>query len=105
MTWLMEILKICLEEHSDKMLCDKAFKIAKIPKYDGCLIQCFINFLIKKTSGSGVKSEIISNQELATELQKPVIRKFENRKVQSSFMDKIKFDKFNKGFRSLLCIF
>ena len=59
----------------------------------------------KKTSGSGVKSEIISNQELATELQKPVIRKFENRKVQSSFMDKIKFDKFNKGFRSLLCIF
>ena len=43
----------------------------------------------KKTSGSGVKSEIISNQELATELQKPVIRKFENRKVQSSFMDNI----------------
>ena len=48
MTWLMEILKICLEEHSDKMLCDKAFKIAKIPKYDGYLIQWFINCLIKK---------------------------------------------------------
>ena len=38
---------------SDKVLCDKAFKIAKNPKYDGykrglVLLQWFINFLIKR---------------------------------------------------------
>ena len=33
---------------SDKVLCDKAFNIAKIPKYDRykeVLLLCFINFL------------------------------------------------------------
>ena len=35
---------------SDKVLCDKAFNIAKIPKYDRykeVLLLCFINFLTK----------------------------------------------------------
>ena len=40
---------------SDKKLRDEAFNIAKNPKYDG--YQWFINFLIKKTSGSGIKNE------------------------------------------------
>ena len=35
------------------------------------LLQWFINFLIKETSGSGIKNEIISNKELAEELHKP----------------------------------
>ena len=35
----------------------------------------------KKPSGSDVKFEIMSNQELATELHKAVIRKFEQRKL------------------------
>ena len=30
----------------------------------------------KKTSGSGIKNENMSNKELAEELRKPVIRKF-----------------------------
>ena len=33
MTWLMKILKICLENASDKILLGKAFSIAKNPKY------------------------------------------------------------------------
>ena len=34
------------------------------------LLQLFINFLIKKTSGSGIKNENISNKQLAEELYK-----------------------------------
>ena len=34
-----------------------------------------INFLIKKTSGSGVNNEIKQNQQLAEELHKPIIKK------------------------------
>ena len=32
--WLMEILRICPRTASDEVLCDKAFDIAKNPKYD-----------------------------------------------------------------------
>ena len=38
---------------------------------------------------SGVKSEAMSNQELTEELLKPIIRKFEKRKVHSSFIDNV----------------
>ena len=43
----------------------------------------------KKTSGRGIKNENISNKELAEELHKAIIRKFERRKVHSPFIDKI----------------
>ena len=47
----------------------------------------------------------MQNEDLAKELRKPIIRKFEKRKVHSSFMDTIK--KFNKGldFSYVLLIF
>ena len=54
----------------------------------------------------------MSNQELAEELRKPIIRKFEKQKVHSSFMDNIwdsdlanmqLISKFNIEIRSLLC--
>ena len=52
----------------DKVLCDKAFNIAKDPKYDGfqrglasMVFKCFD----KKISGSSIKIENISNKELA----------------------------------------
>ena len=45
--------------------------------------------MIKKTSGGTVKNEIISNKELAEELHKPVISKFEKRNVQSPFINNI----------------
>ena len=49
----------------------------------------------KSALGGAVKNENITNQELAEELHKPVIRKFEKRKVYSPFI--------NKGIRFLLC--
>ena len=36
--------------------------------------------LDKKASGGAIKNEIISNKELAEELNKPIIRKFEKEK-------------------------
>ena len=75
---------------SEKVLKDKAFKIVSDPKYDGyqrglasMVFKCFD----KKSKGSGIK--FISNQQLANELHKPIIRKFEKRKVYSSFKDNI----------------
>ena len=71
-------------------------------------------FFDKKTFGIGIKSENISNnKELAKELLKSVIIKFNKRKVLSPFIDKIwgadlvimqLINKFNKGFRFLLCV-
>ena len=50
------------------------------------LFQRFISFLDEKTSG---ENEIIANKELAEELQKPIIRKFNKIKVHSPFIDNI----------------
>ena len=53
------------------------------------------------------------DQQLAEELQKPIIRKFKKRKVESSFLDSIwgadpadmqLISKFSEGFRFLLCV-
>ena len=77
------------------------------------LRQWFINLLIKKNSGATVKNENISNKELAEELNKPFVRKFNKRKVQSLFMDSIwgsdladmqLISKFEKGIRFLLYV-
>ena len=63
----------------------------------------------RKTVGSG----IYENIKLANELQKPIIRKFNKRKVYSSFKDNIwgadladmqLLSKFNKGINYLLCV-
>ena len=54
----------------------------------------------------------MSDQQLAEELRKPIIRKFYLRRVQSPFIDNIweadladmkLISKINKGFRFLLC--
>ena len=42
-----------------------------------------------KTSDVAVKSQIMQNEELAEELLKSIIRKFQKRKVHSSFIDNI----------------
>ena len=50
---------------ADKVLLDKAFTIAKIPKYDvnqRGLATIVYKLFNKKTSGDAVKSEIIPNQ-------------------------------------------
>ena len=98
---------------SDKVLRDKAFKIASDPKYDGYqrgLASMVYKFFDKKSSGSGSANE--PNYQLADELHKPIIRKFKKRKVYSSFRDNIwevdladmqSLSRYNKGIRYLLC--
>ena len=73
---------------ADKVLRYKAFNISKCPKDDGYqrgLASMACKMFDKKTSGGTVKNEILSNKELAEEFYKPVIRKFERRKVHSLF--------------------
>ena len=50
------------------------------------LLQWFINFLIKKSSGSGIKNENISNKELAEELNKPIIGKLLKKEKYTHFL-------------------
>ena len=71
---------------SDKFLRDKAFKIASNPKYDGYergLASMVYKFFDKKSNVSDIKS--MSNQQLADEFHKPIIRNFKRRKVYSSY--------------------
>ena len=75
---------------SDKVLKDKAFKIASDPKYDGYqrgLASMVYKFFDKKFSGSVIANE--PNYQLANELHKPIIKIFKKRKVYSSFRDNI----------------
>ena len=101
---------------SDRILRDKAFNIAKNPKYDGCQrrrASMVYKVFDKKSTGSGVNIPSEFNEQLAKELHKPIIRKFRKRKVYSGFKDNIRgadladiqlISKFNKGFRFLLCV-
>ena len=100
----------------NKVLRDKAFNIAKNPKYDEYqrgLASMVYKFFDKKSKGSGVNIPLEFNEQLAKELHKPIIRKFKKRKVYSGFKDNIwgadladmqLISKFNKGFRFLLCV-
>ena len=53
------------------------------------LLQRSIDSLIKNTFGGTIKNENMSNKELAEEIHKPINRKFNKRKVYSSYMDNI----------------
>ena len=64
----------------------------------------------KKSSGSSITNEL--NYQLANEIHKPIIRKFKERKVYSSFRDNIwgvdladmqSLSRYNKGIKYLLC--
>ena len=62
---------------SDKVLRDKAFNIAKNPKYDGYqrgLASMVYKFFDKKSSGGGANMQVKSNKQLAKELHKTIIR-------------------------------
>ena len=88
---------------ADKILKNKAFNIAKDPKYDGyqrrlaSMVYKFFDSKVaspdKKSSGSVAKHVNArltpQNQQLAEELHKPIIRKFEKRKVYATFKDNI----------------
>ena len=105
---------------ADKILKNKAFDIAKDPKYDGDqrgLASMVYKFFDKNSKGSGVKHVntklIPQNEHLADELHKPIIRKFEKRTVYSAFKDNIwaadladmqLLSRYNIGIRFLLCV-
>ena len=113
----MEILKIYQKRAaSDKVWRDKAFNIAKNPKYDKYqkgLVSMVYKSFEKRSSGSGIENEIKQNEQLAEELHKPIIKKFKRRKVYSALKDNIwsaelvdmqLISKYNKGIRFLLCV-
>ena len=107
---------------AEKVLRDKAFNIAKDPRYYGYqrgLASMVCKFFDKKTAsltdksavGSGIKS-IPQNEQLAEELYKPIIKRFKRRKAHAPFIDCIwgadladvqLLSKYNKGIRYLLC--
>ena len=112
---------------ADKILKNKAFDIAKDPKYDGyqrglaSMVYKFFDSKVvspdKKSEGSDAKHVntklIPQNEQLADELHQPIIRKFKKRKVYSAFKDNIwgadladmqLLSKYNKGIRYLLCV-
>ena len=98
---------------ADKVLRGGAFKIAKNPKYGEyqrglasmvykpfdnksallarfeTLQQDALATQDKSVSGSAITREIMPNQQLAEELQRPIIRKSEKRKVHSSLKNNI----------------
>ena len=84
---------------SGKVLRDKAYDIASYPEYDGYqrgLTSIVYKIFDKKSMGSGIKKDTTKSSSLehsslilADELHKPVIKKFNKRKVYSQFKDNI----------------
>ena len=97
---------------SDIVLKNKALKIASNPKYNGYergLASMAYKCFDKKSKGSGLKE----SSQLVNERHKPIIKKFQKRKVYSSFKyniwgvdlaDMQLISKHNKGSRYLLCV-
>ena len=70
---------------SDKVLRDKAFSIAKNPKYDGYqrgLASMDYKFFDKKTSGGRI--DLPQNEQLTEQLHKPIVRKFKKKFIHHS---------------------
>ena len=109
---------------ADKVLRDTANNIASNPEYNGYqrrLASMVYNFFDKKSTvgpsslermGSSFKKLKNSSSILAYELPKPIIKKFNKRKVYSQFKDNIwgvdladmqSLSKKNKGIKYLLC--
>ena len=100
---------------SDNVLRDKAYNIASNPEYDGYqrgLASMVYKFFDKISMGIGVKKLKNISLILADELHKPVIKKFNKRKVYSQFKDNIwgidladkqSLSKKNKCIKYLLC--
>ena len=97
---------------AEKILKNRASNIAKDPKYDGYqrgLASMGYKFFDKKICTKLAPQ----NQQLAEELHKPIIRKFDKRKVHAAFKDNIwgadladmqLLSKYNKEIRFLLCV-
>ena len=105
---------------SDKVSRDKAYDMASNPEYDGYkrgLVSMVYKFFDKKLTGGGFKKLKNTTKPsfsiLADEVHKPIIRKFNKRKVYSQFKDNIwgvdladmqSLSRKNKGIKYLLCV-
>ena len=118
---------------ADKVLRDKAYDIASNPEYDGYqrgLASMVYKFLDSKVASPDKKSTArtgsdfkkptakpsalaLNSSILADELHKPIIRKFNKRKVYSQFKDNIwgvdladmqSLSRKNKGIKYLSCV-
>ena len=104
---------------ADKSLRYKAYGIANNPQYDvyqrglASMVYKFFDTKASSPDRKAVGSGVNENIKLANELHKPIIRKFNKRKVYSSFKDNIwganlgdmqLLSKFNKGIKYLLCV-
>ena len=99
-----------------KVLRDKAFNITENSKYDEYqrgLASMVYKFFDKKSKEKGVNIPSEFNKLLAEELLKPIIRYFKKKNSLWRFKDNIwgadladmqLINKFNKGFRVLLCV-
>ena len=91
---------------ADKVLRDKAYEIASNPEYDGLASMVYKFFDKKSTAGPTAKPSSLermgsgiatagpsalarSSSILVDELHKPIIKKFDERKVYSQFKDNI----------------
>ena len=78
---------------SERVLKNKAFNIAKNPKYDWYqrgLVSIVYKFFVKKSNGNGIaNNEIKQNLQLPKELHKPIIRNLKKRTVYSGSKDNI----------------
>ena len=103
---------------ADKVLRDKAYNIASNPEYDGYqrgLASMVYKFFDEKSTGCGfkkLKNTARNSSILADERHKPIIRKFNKRRVYSQFKDNIwgvdladmqSLSRKNKGIKYLLC--
>ena len=109
---------------ADKVLKNKAYDIASNPEYDGYqrdLASMVYKFFDKKSTAassslerteSGINNAKPSSSILADELHKPIINKFNKRKVYSPFKDNTwgvdladiqSLSRKNKGIKYLLC--
>ena len=104
----------------DKILRDKAFKVASNREYDGYqrgLASMVYNFFDKKSTGSGAavllanKSATKPNYQLPNELHRQILRKFKKTKFYSpdnifcvDLADMQSLSRCNKGISSFYCV-
>ena len=79
MIWHGDFKGLKRRTFSDKILREKAFNIAKNPKYDGYqrgITSMFHKIFDKKSTGSSINIPLKFSEQLAKELHKLINRKF-----------------------------
>ena len=88
MTQLLEILRTYLEEQVLMKYC-VTNHLTLLKTQNMIDKQILVQLFNKQSPVDGIKNDNIGNQRLVEQLQKPIIIKFEKRKVRSSFMENV----------------